>query len=167
MQSWAGQLECSSGECKGRNLLASEFSKTALDNHRRYGKKLKCKKCVQVAAEKERMIAAASTDNICCLNTVHECSSCKKTLLVTAFTKNQLNKGLGVQRCHACVETAENCIAKEPDIHKRLEESKAVMQKAEKSGTVLDRLFASSAISALEAELVTGVKPRRLSKKKT
>ena len=96
---------------------------------------------------------------------MHECAACKKMLPATAFNKTQLrNKGPGKQRCIECVSAA---VAQEDTQRAQsqaaaLKEAKAKAKKAEATGNAAQKLVASSALAAAEAELVTGLKPVKL-----
>jgi hypothetical protein len=96
----------------------------------------------------------------------------------TEFNNTQLKKahrGLGQGRCRACVEAAsalevaERAAAQEKkmiDARSRVaaaERAYSNAKDAKNSGaTAAERLAANAAMCALEAELVTGLKPMRL-----
>lgn len=157
--------------------MGEEFSKKALERHRKDGKPLKCKKCVSAAEQEERDRAearrrkeaennhaskAASEDD----NESRSCAgACGKDLPKSAYNRNQWSKGESKSRCRECVEQAvkdeatEQAKAKE----EKIELAKGKVEEAKKSGNQAKILAAESELAALEAEKVTGLKPVKLS----
>jgi hypothetical protein len=162
---WAGNFDCSG--CGRKRLVGAEFSKASLEKHRRDSTApLRCKACVEAAAEAERRAAAekqrlaAPTDD----GSEHMCSACEKALPATAFNRSQLSKGPSKQRCQPCVAAAEKVAASASDekYRQRLEDAQQAMVKAEKSGDVALKVSTASLFAAVEAEKVTGLKPVKL-----
>eukprot|EP00935_MAST-01C_sp_MAST-1C-sp1_P001932 g1932.t1 len=174
---WAGSFDC--GVCGRKRLLASEFSKKMLEKKRRDSTMaIKCKSCVETQATEEREAAAKKKKSAVGEPSsifdagggekpeLHECARCKQSLPADAFNKNQLrNKGPGKQRCKECVAAAEKeeaaAVTKSRETKQTagLREAKQKAQRAEACGTAAQKLAASSALAAAEAELVTGLKP--------
>ncbi|KAG1678613.1 hypothetical protein FOA52_012620 [Chlamydomonas sp. UWO 241] len=93
---------------------------------------------------------------------MHACSGCAKELAAAAFSSKQLAKGAGKQRCRACIDTAEAAEGGAVDgrREKELADAAAALRIAEASGDTIAVLKASSLLSALEAEAVTGMRPK-------
>jgi hypothetical protein len=167
--------------CRRKRLTASEFSKKMCEKARTDPGSIKCKACVEKAANDERTAAATKaagkqsifqagdagagggggggTDAALEL---HQCSACKKDLAEGAFNRNQLrNKGPGKQRCIACIVEAEKSEASAAAGKQaaQLREVTQTARRAEACGTVGQKLKAASALAAAEAELVTGLRP--------
>ena len=140
--------------------------------------KIKCKACVEKAQAQERAAAAekaaaksaaagatevldVSDGDAAAVKAEHDCAACGRRLGAAAFNKTQLSKGPGKQRCRDCVEAAEKreagANAEKKDA--RIEEARAALAAAEISGDPREVLKASSTLSALEGEKVTGLKP--------
>lgn len=166
-QKWAGEFVCS--VCRRKRLTAAEFSKKAIEKHRKEpDAPMKCKTCVEAAAQQERDVAASKTAASVAavpagegLSEGHECSSCKNALRATAFSRSNLSKGPGKQRCLECVAEAEkaNVTAGDAAFREKLAAAKAAAAKAEASGSVAEKLATSTAVAAIEAQRVTGLKP--------
>ena len=175
---WAGNFDCDF--CRRKRLMGNEFSKTALTKYRKHGGRLKCKQCVQQAEENERKVAAekrhaqGSTDQDpqngeqqkeVEEDSTRECSNCKVIKPYSEYNRNQWNKGETKSRCRVCVEqsiqdeTNQQTQLKESKLH----QAKLNVEKAQQSGNVQAILKAESELSSLEAELVTGLKPIKLS----
>jgi len=94
------------------------------------------------------------------------CSLCSTVFPRESFNRNQLNKGPEKQRCKACVEktVAEELQSTAGCRTARLKEAKERLRKAETSGAAAEKLAAASELAALEAEIVTGLKPKVLGK---
>uniref|UniRef100_A0A7S0EW07 Stc1 domain-containing protein n=1 Tax=Phaeocystis antarctica TaxID=33657 RepID=A0A7S0EW07_9EUKA len=166
-EKWAGDLVCS--VCRRKRLTAVEFSKKAVEKHRKEpDAPMKCKTCVEAAAQEERDVAATKTaaggaavpagDGP---SEGHECSSCKNALPATAFSRSNLSKGPGKQRCSECVAEAEKAhvTAGDAALREKLAAAKTAAAKAEASGSVVEKLAAHSKVAAIEAQMVTGLKP--------
>ena len=175
---WSGQFDCS-GPCQRKRLVGDEFSKKGLERHRKEGKALKCKKCVADAEAEERRVAkeraekkksaddsgtanndGSNEEEISCVT----CVACQKSLPTDSFNRNQLSKGEGKSRCRACVEKAvqQEAASSKEGKEKKLEDAREAVRLAEKSGDVKEKLAAESKLAALEAEVVTGLKPVKL-----
>eukprot|EP00585_Thalassiosira_rotula_P002227 CAMPEP_0196151866 /NCGR_PEP_ID=MMETSP0910-20130528/34447_1 /TAXON_ID=49265 /ORGANISM="Thalassiosira rotula, Strain GSO102" /LENGTH=193 /DNA_ID=CAMNT_0041415331 /DNA_START=92 /DNA_END=669 /DNA_ORIENTATION=+ len=161
---WAGNFDCS--VCRRKRLVGSEFSKKALDRHRKTGVALKCKRCTSDQEEKERLAAAAKAAAKPSNNSNNEtderatCAACKESLLASRFNRNQLSKK-DKARCRRCVEQsvqAEEESRKSSQQHK-LQEVKQKILEADTKGNMQEKLKYESQLSALEAEHVTGLKP--------
>lgn len=162
--SWAGSFNCDF--CSKKRLSADNFSNKALENHRKSNKPLKCKECIEAAQKAEQSQAAAKTASKSSDETAM-CSACQRDLSVGAFNKTQLRKGEDQRRCRECILKAEEderetVVAAKASRKKYLEEQ---LEKAEKSGNASEKCKFAAALSAFEAELVTGLKPVLLGKK--
>jgi hypothetical protein len=171
---WAGTFECG-GPCRRKRLIGDEFSKKALERHRKEGltTTIRCKQCVAAAEQVERETAAAkklsrppaqksdeqSNETRTCAGT------CAKVLSIAAFNRNQWGKGEGKSRCRDCVE--KSIQEEASNLSKSKEETIAAARKKvedmEKTGNVPAILAAESELAAVEAEKVTGLKPVRMS----
>lgn len=160
---WAGSFDC--GTCRRKRLMGEEFSKKALERHRRDDAPLKCKQCVAAAEKVEREKAAASRRGAAADEEGDEsrkCSGkCSRVLSKSVFNRNQWSKGEGKSRCRDCVEqsvkdeSAQQSKSKEDNIaaaRKTVEEARA-------SGNAQKIIAAECKLAALEAEKVTGLKP--------
>ena len=167
-EKWAGDLSCS--VCRRKRLTAAEFSKKAMEKHRNDpNAPMKCKTCVEAAAQQERDVAAAKTaaaGGAAVPATEgppesHECSSCKSALPATAFSRSNLSKGPGKQRCLGCVKESEqaNLTAGDAALKEKLAAAKAAAAQAEACGTAAEKLAAHSKVAAIEGQMVTGLKP--------
>lgn len=160
--------------------LASHHVVQALEKHRKTGEALKCKQCVQEAEAKERRDAAdaaaarpgsdttptgaADTEAADPAAQQRECASCKETLDRTQYNQNQWNKGPDKSRCRGCVDRAVADEAEQAAQSKEraIEEARAAVEAAHKSGSPMAVLKAESVLAALEAEKVTGLKPQSM-----
>ena len=180
LSQWSGNFDCS-GPCKRKRLVGDEFSKKALEKYRRDGKALKCKQCVAAAEAAERKAAqdraeakakategegagagAAKNDG----DPPVTCASCSKSLPPSSYNRNQLSKPPGKARCRSCVEEA---VAKEAEgvassKKERLEKAQKDLEDAKRRGDTQAIIAAESVVAALEAEVVTGLKPVVLGK---
>jgi hypothetical protein len=124
---------------------------------------LKCKKCNEEAQRAEqnakKEVTSSSTVTEGGSEESHPCSSCSETLPSSRFNRNQLNKGVGKQRCKQCVMTAEAAAATAVEESKanKLMEAEERLRQAEVSKNPVEILAASSALAALEAQAVTGM----------
>jgi len=181
---WAGTFDC--GTCRRKRLMGEEFSKKALERHRKDGTTtttttpLKCKQCVAAAEQAEREQAqarrnqqtttAAAAATATTSEAVNEerrtCAGvCGKEFPQSLFNRNQWSKGEGKSRCRECVETA---VQVEAALQRNSNEAKIAAAKenvetAKASGTASQIVAAESELAALEAEKVTGLKPVKLS----
>jgi Stc1 domain len=170
---WAGTFDCST--CGRKRLMADQFSKRTMELHLKQSKPLRCSHCVTAAAAQERAAAAASRQSSAPSHGIgssdaseHECracASCHKNLPMSAYNKNQWNKGAPTSRCRDCVDAS---IALEAAQQATIAKDKrtaalVAVEKAKKTGNALAILKAESALAALEAETVTGLKPVRMS----
>ena len=157
-----------------------EFSKKMQEKHRADPKAaLKCKQCVDKAAQAERDASAAKAAKAAPASTgasasagdgdgagagaaSHVCSACEKALPASAFNKTQLSKGEGKQRCRECVTSAEQAEASGAAARQAeaLRDAKTAAKRADAVGSTAEKLKANAALAAAEAELVTGLKPQ-------
>ena len=96
-------------------------------------------------------------------SSLHECSKCKELKRETEFARSQLrNKGPGKQKCSKCASEAD-AIAnpKGEDVKKLLEEAREQSRKAELTNAP-DKLKIFAREAALEAQAVTGLKPKKI-----
>ena len=160
---WAGSFDC--GTCRRKRLMGDEFSKKALERHRKDGKPLKCKLCVASEEQAERDNAAKRKGGDGDSNERRKCSACSQELSQSSFNKNQWSKGENKSRCRKCVEqsikdeSANQAKSKED----KITAARKNVEDAKRSGNPKQILQAESALAALEAERVTGLKPVKLS----
>lgn len=184
-ETWAGTLECE-GPCRRKRLTASEFSKKAIEKYRKptvssKPYKMRCKQCVSESERKEReaaeqrrrtiaekeAAASSSTDTAATTLETHPCSGpCKRFLPASSFNRNQLSKK-DKARCPECVEKAieEEKKSNDEKIIKEITEAKEAVKKAEKKGNAIEMLKTTTHLAALESQLVTGVKPKKLGRR--
>eukprot|EP00462_Mataza_sp_D1_P021738 CAMPEP_0175134896 /NCGR_PEP_ID=MMETSP0087-20121206/8424_1 /TAXON_ID=136419 /ORGANISM="Unknown Unknown, Strain D1" /LENGTH=335 /DNA_ID=CAMNT_0016417491 /DNA_START=6 /DNA_END=1014 /DNA_ORIENTATION=+ len=116
----------------------------------------------EVAAQSEKGSKPVRFDFRVPCEGYHCCSQCGQMILGSFFTGAQLrNRGPGKQRCRKCVEQTEGESEREQQ-HSRfakLEEARLAAKKASACGSVREQLIAASLECAVEAELVTGLKP--------
>ena len=166
---WAGNLDCT-GSCRRKRLMASEFSKKSLDLYRKQNKALRCKQCIQEAEAQERIASLqkssvtekAPTDGP---ELTRECANCQQEHPQSLYNKNQWNnKKEGVSRCIHCIEAAAKEEAQQSNaaLLAKIEAAQVAVQEAQ--GTAR-QLPAESVLAALQAELVTGLKPVRMNQK--
>ena len=165
VNNWAGDFECS--VCRRKRLTASEFSKKMQERYKKDGNgALKCKVCVDKAAADERAAAVAKTQAAAPSSTTDTatCAACKENLPVSAFTKPQLKKGPAKQRCQPCIAKAEadEQASGKAKKEETLKAAREAVAKAEKSGDAAAKLRANATLSALEGELVTGLRPLKI-----
>jgi hypothetical protein len=135
---------------------------------------LKCKTCVATAEAQEREAAAArrkekaqsqssSAEAATEDDEKRECTACQQELSLSAYNRNQWSKGPGKSRCRSCVEAAVEAEATQHDQSKTdaIKQARADLEKAEQTpADTLGVVKAAAKLSALEAELVTGLKPK-------
>jgi len=186
---WHGAFNCA--ECGRKRLPAVEFSQAQLKKKRANEKaEMSCLKCAAKAAlEEEEEVrktrsrkegeenalarevgemkiggeSASATATEGGEGERHECSVCKEKKPESAFARSQLrNKGPGKQKCSKCASEAD-AIAnpKKEDIKKLLEEAREASRKAELTNAP-DKLKIFAREAALEAEAVTGLKPKKI-----
>lgn len=189
-ETWAGSFDCS-GPCRRKRLMANEFSKRSMELYRRHGddktKPLRCIQCISAAATQERQSTAARPDtnnnHISGLKTttaattesadlIRLCAGpCGQNLPVSHYNKNQWNnKGGGLSRCKSCVEAAAalDLLQHQSQQNEQLyqarwrveQEASLLSLSGNKSSLAL--VQAESALAALEAQTVTGLKPIRM-----
>ena len=168
---WHGAYDCAT--CGRRRLPAVEFSANAVSKKRADpGRKISCKTCTRSAAETERASAAATaklrvkehSGDVDATVVTHECAACKRSRPVEAFSNKQLNqKGPGKQRCRECCDAADAAEASSAETRAdaRLKLAREASAKAERTNAP-DKLAVFAREAALEAELVTGLKPKRI-----
>lgn len=144
-----------------QTLRTFSLNVQALERHRTTGAVLKCKTCTSTQEEKERVAAAAKAGtNTNGNDETFKCASCKESLPLARFNRNQLSKK-DKARCRKCVENAvqEEERNRKSSKHDKLEEIKTKIKEMDSKGNVQERLKYESQLSALEAEHVTGLKP--------
>ena len=162
--SWHGAFSCSL--CARKRLPACEFSQAQVKKKRaNENASLVCLRCSE-REEEERiqttMMAGLKMDEEKG-SSLHECSKCKELKPETAFARSQLrNKGPGKQKCSKCASEAD-AIAnpKGEDVKKLLEEAREQSRKAELTNAP-DKLKIFAREAALEAQAVTGLKPKKI-----
>lgn len=133
--------------------------------------------CVAKDEQEERKAAAAASKrqpannaqaNINDETTRKSCAACHKTLACDAFNRNQWNKGEGKARCRSCVEAslAQEATKQQQSKDEAIRQAREEVERAKASGKAQDILKAESALSALEAEKVTGLKPIKMGRGK-
>ena len=168
---WRGAFDCVA--CGRKRLPAVEFSANAVSKKRADpGRQISCKACTRGAAETERALAAATAklrvkeggDGADASAATHECAACKRSRPADAFSNKQLNqKGPGKQRCRECCDAADAADASSAKTlaEVRLTRAREASANAEKTNAP-DKLAVFAREAALEAELVTGLKPKRI-----
>jgi hypothetical protein len=147
----------------------------AIEKYRKQGGPLKCRQCVQDAEAKERAEAsarrkaaepsAATAPPASPQEGDRECAGCGSRLGADAFNRNQWSKGPGKSRCRACVDRAaaeQADLLKESRLRALDDAREAARAARESGGSAAAVLRAESALAALEAERVTGLRPQRL-----
>jgi hypothetical protein len=168
---WAGTFDC--GTCRRKRLMGEEFSKKALERHRKDGAPLKCKQCVAAAEQAEREEAQAKRDKHNdgmkdgdANEELRNCAgTCRKELPLSSYNRNQWSKGDGKSRCRDCVEKAvkEEATQQAKSKEDKIASAKKAVDEATASGNTAKIVAAESLLAALEAEKVTGLKPVKLS----
>lgn len=173
VSTWAGDMDCS--VCRRKRLPASAFSRSMCAKRQKdVDAALKCKDCVEQQAQDERRIAAAKAASATAAaaatpedagGSSHECAACKQSLPAHAFSRAQLNnKGHGVQRCALCLAAADASERKAAEEKQAatLREARAGAKLAAASGSAASTLAAAATEAAVEAQMVTGLKPKRI-----
>ena len=161
--SWHGAFSCS--VCARKRLPACEFSKAQVKKKRaNENASLVCLRCSEREEEETiKTMAGLKMDEENKGSALHECSKCKELKPETEFARSQLrNKGPGKQKCSKCASEAD-VIAnpKGEDVKKLLEEAREQSRKAELTNAPYKlKIFAREA--ALEAQAVTGLKPKKI-----
>ena len=146
--------------------MGEEFSKKALERHRKDGSPLKCKLCVAASEQAEREKAAARKGPVQKSDETRKCAGkCGQMLSETFFNRNQWSKGDGKSRCRECVEQSlkeesENQAKSKDD---KIANARKKAEEAKATGNAQKIVAAESELAALEAEKVTGLKPVKLS----
>lgn len=160
--SWHGAFSCS--VCARKRLPACEFSHAQVKKKRaNENASLVCLRCSEREEEETIQTTMAGLkigEEKGCL---HECSKCKERKPETEFARSQLrNKGPGKQKCSKCASEAD-AIAnpKGEDVKKLLEEAREQSRKAELTNAP-DKLKIFAREAALEAQAVTGLKPKKI-----
>eukprot|EP00238_Polyblepharides_amylifera_P009560 CAMPEP_0196574914 /NCGR_PEP_ID=MMETSP1081-20130531/4516_1 /TAXON_ID=36882 /ORGANISM="Pyramimonas amylifera, Strain CCMP720" /LENGTH=173 /DNA_ID=CAMNT_0041893059 /DNA_START=31 /DNA_END=549 /DNA_ORIENTATION=- len=140
---------------------------------------LKCKSCIDLGAVAERDAAAAKRAAPSAANqrsgseggggfvpVLHVCSACSVALPLEAFSRAQLTqKGPGKQRCANCLNVA-GTLEREAGDRRQMEALKEARNESAKLSAngagARETVVALAREAALEAELVTGLKPVRL-----
>jgi hypothetical protein len=176
---WHGAFDCAA--CGRKRLPAVEFSANAVRVKRAHPERsICCKKCNAEASERvlaaetaklrvretsENDEARASGGDDVDIATVdaHECAGCALTKPASQFSNKQLHqKGPGKQRCRSCCARAELAEAAKSAVCKetKLRDAREASRKAELTNAP-EKLAVFAREAALEAELVTGLKPLR------
>ena len=168
---WHGAFDCAA--CGRKRLPAVEFSANAVSKKRAdAGKEIRCKACTQKAAEAERALAAETAklrvveggDDADAPAATHECAACKRVRPADAFSNKQLKqKGPGKQKCRECCDAADasDASAATARVEARLTRAREASATAERTNAS-NKLAVFAREAALEAELVTGLKPKRI-----
>lgn len=153
---WAGAFECDA--CRRKRLPASEFSRKTLESKLQRGLPGKCKKCTDELASAERARAGASTSD-----SPLACSACSLTKPASAFSRTQTRMEATTRRCAECVERAarDARAASETRASETLREAREASARAEETNAV-DKLATFAREAAMEATIVTGLKPQRV-----
>ena len=162
--SWHGAFSCSA--CARKRLPACEFSHAQVKKKRaNENASLVCLRCSE--REEEETIQTTTMAGLkideAKGSALHECSKCKELKAETEFARSQLrNKGPGKQKCSKCASEAD-AIAnpKGEDVKKLLEEAREQSRKAELTNAP-DKLKIFAREAALEAQAVTGLKPKKI-----
>lgn len=131
---------------------------------------LKCKTCITELQTKERLAAESRRSQLVEHSEVTSmqkitCIACKVDLPINSFNRNQIAKKEKA-RCRECVDKAvksdelTTMKAKQDKVAEANEE----LRIAEAKGNAFEISKAASKVAALEAEHVTGLKPRVLGK---
>lgn len=168
---WAGTFDC--GTCRRTRLMGDKFSKKAMERYRKDGVPLKCTECVSVTERAEREQAQRRNQKSSVnegADTITEerrkcVGGCGNELPQSSFNRNQWSKGDGKSRCCDCVELAvkEEATKQAKSKEDKIALAKEKVEEANKSGDPVKILATESMLSALQAELVTGLKPFKLS----
>jgi hypothetical protein len=163
--------------------MGEEFSKKALERHRKDNGALKCKTCVAAAEQAERDQAAArrqeqqkqkqssssattpDDDDDANEEESRMCAGkCGKECAKAAFNRNQWSKGETKSRCRECVEQAVQDESAEQQKSKddKIVAARRKVEEANATGNAQSMVVAESELAALEAEQVTGLKPVKL-----
>ena len=162
---WHGAFDCA--QCQRTSLPAMEFSAKMQQKRRADANaKVKCKRCVASAEDAERALsrAAAAMRIADDDGTTYLCSVCKVEKPSSGFSRAQLNsKSPDARRCSTCrdAEAANASASASAKVHTALADARAASVKAEATNAP-DKLAVFAREAALEAELVTGLKPKKI-----
>ena len=163
--SWHGAFSCTA--CARKRLPACEFSHAQVKKKRaNENASLVCLRCSEREEEETiqtTTMAGLKIDEENKGSALHECSKCKERKPETEFARSQLrNKGPGKQKCSKCASEAD-AIAnpKGEDVKKLLEEAREASRIA-KATNAPDKLKIFAREAALEAQAVTGLKPKKI-----
>eukprot|EP00985_Skeletonema_marinoi_P016483 scaffold8881_cov199-Skeletonema_marinoi.AAC.12 len=151
---WAGTFACG-GTCRRKQLMGEEFSKKALERHRKDGKPLKCKQCVAADEQTERENAAKRKGDDDNSDETRKCvGKCSQVLPKASFNRNQYSKGEGKSRCRDCVEQSvkDESANQQKSKEEKITAARKKVEDAKRSGKAHLILAAESELAALEAE---------------
>ncbi|VEU41037.1 unnamed protein product [Pseudo-nitzschia multistriata] len=171
---WAGNFDC--GVCRRKRLMADEFSKSAIEKHRKTGQPLRCKQCTAKQEQDKRAEAKArgasdngakNDDKNGDLEEKRKCAGkCQQILSKDCYNRNQWSKAEGKSRCRECVERSiqEEAAQQKTSKDEKLQRARKKVEdlKASKKATAMEIVAAESEVAAIEAEKVTGLAPVRL-----
>ena len=161
--SWHGAFSCS--VCARKRLPACEFSQAQVKKKRaNENASLVCLRCSEREEEETiKTMAGLKMDEENKGSALHECAKCKELKPETEFARSQLrNKGPGKQKCSKCaIEADAIANPKGEDVKKLLEEAREQSRKAELTNAP-DKLKIFAREAALEAQAVTGLKPKKI-----
>ena len=170
---WAGDFDCSI--CRRKRLTASEFSKKNLDDHRKHGKALKCtaRATASIADARNMEKSEEDGDSTIASSTSAStimCTNCQQVLPAIEFSKTQRRNAMssgssgGKVKCLKCVVELEKTALMDVANAKqeKLKEAKAALDEAMRGSDKVAQLKATTHYAALEAEIVTGIKPKIL-----
>lgn len=149
--------------------MGEEFSKRALERHRKDGAPLKCKQCMAASEQAERETAQTRRKNLDDIDSNEEkrkcAGDCGRDLSQSFFNRNQWTKGHGKSRCIDCVDKAiqDEAALRNKSKAEKIAAATQRVEDAKSSGDTSKIVAAESVLAALEAEKVTGLKPVKLS----
>jgi hypothetical protein len=175
---WAGVFACSL--CRRKRLTAESFSGKQIDNFRKKNTPLKCKACVaemeaktSATAAAARALKSAATEADANGEKVSAegeddtkvCTLCSQSLPLKNFSRTQQRSA--TPKCIDCTTKFEN---EQKNASEALKQDKLIaaskrVAEANKTSNVFEKMAANAELAALEAEKVTGLKPKVLNSK--